>query len=72
MSVSQMRVLGDSAACFVDGSGISTFEPVDTRGLINWLGNWLANHFVSDGSFRRKLNTISSSRNFLADGGAHV
>ena len=66
----RMGVLGDLEACSVNGCGISTYETVDTIGLISWLGNWLDNHFVSDGGSGRKVNTITSSHNFLA--GAHV
>jgi len=67
-----MGVLGDLEAFSVDGSGINTYETVDTIGLISWLGNWLANHFVSDGGSGRKVNTITSSHNFLVGAGAHV
>jgi len=35
------------------------------KGLITWLGNWLANHFVSDGGTGGKVNAITSSHNFL-------
>lgn len=65
-----MGVLGDLEACSVDGSGISTYVPVDIIGLISWLGNWLANHFVSDGGIRREVNTIIFSHNFLVGAGA--
>jgi len=67
-----MGVLGDVEARSIDGSGISTYETVDTIGLISWLGNWLANHFVSDGGNGRKVNTITSSHNFLVGAGARV
>jgi len=37
MSVVWMGVLGDFKGCSVDDSGISTYEPVNTIGLITWL-----------------------------------
>jgi hypothetical protein len=49
MSVVRIGVLGDLEACSVNDSGVSTYEPVDSIGLICWLENWLAHHFVSDG-----------------------
>jgi len=71
MSVVWMGVLGDFKGCSVDDSGISTYEPVNTIGLITWLWSLLANHFVSDGDIGRKVNTVTSSHNFLVDVGAH-
>ena len=71
-SVVRMGILDDLEACSVDCSGISTSEPVDIIGLIIWLGNWLANHFVSDGGIGIKVNTITSSHNFLVGAGAHA
>lgn len=65
----RVGVFGDLEACSVDDSRISTYEPLYTRGLITWLGNWSGNHFVSDGCIGRKANTITSSHNFLFGAG---
>jgi len=72
MSVVRMGILGDLEACSIHSSGISTYEPVDTIGLISWLGNWLSNCFVCDGGTGRNVNTTASSHNFLVGVEAHV